>query len=77
MATSQNAADKKKVGMLGERDAGGFVYTSMGSVDFYSGQTVPDHAARKGSLYVNVATAKMYICTVASGTWAIVGSIES
>ena len=77
MATEQVAADQKKVGMLGERDAGGFVHTSMGSVDFYSGQTAPDHAARKGSLYVNVATAKMYICTVAAGTWVIIGTIES
>ena len=42
MATSQTAADKKKVGMLGERDAGDFVYTSIGSCDFYTGEGAPD-----------------------------------
>ena len=77
MATEQIAADQKKSGMLGERDAGGHVYTSMGSCDFYTSQTAPDHAARKGSLCVNVVAAKMYICTVAAGTWVLVGTIES
>jgi hypothetical protein len=74
MATSQTAADKKKVGMLGERDAGGFVYTSIGSCDFYTGEGSPDHAARKGSIYVDVDGAEAYICTVASGTWVLIGS---
>jgi hypothetical protein len=63
--------------MLGERDAGGFVHTSMGQVDFYSGSGAPDHAARKGSIYVDVNAAKPYICTVATGTWVIIGTIES
>tara|TARA_R110002012_G_scaffold4795_2_gene21945 strand:- start:6637 stop:6867 length:231 start_codon:yes stop_codon:yes gene_type:complete len=69
MATAQVAADKKKAGMLGERDAGGFVFTAIGGVNHYTGQGAPDHAAVKGSVYMDTAAAEMYICTVASGTW--------
>ena len=74
MATAQVAADRKKVGMLGERDAEGFVYTSVGQIDIYSGEGVPDHAARKGSMYVDVDSGKLYMCTAASGTWVVAGS---
>ncbi len=74
MATAQSSSDKVKVGVLGDRDAGGFVYTQVGGVRFYSGQGVPDHASVKGSVYINTSSGIMYICTVASGTWVVVGS---
>jgi len=74
MATAQSSSDKVKVGMLGERDAGGFVYTAIGGVRFYTGQGAPNHASVKGSLYVDTSSAKVYVCTVASGTWVVVGS---
>ncbi len=73
MATAQSASDKKTVGMLTEKDAGGFVYTAIGGVRFYSGQGAPNHTTLKGSLYVDTATGKMYIATAVS-TWAVVGS---
>ena len=69
MATSQGDADKKTVGMITEVDAGGFVYTAIGSIRFYTGSGTPDHATLKGSMYVDIATGKLYLCTVASGTW--------
>ena len=74
MATAQSDADKKQVGQLGEVDAGGFVHTRIGGLSFYSGQGAPNHAAIKGSLYVNTSTGELYICTVASGTWVKVGT---
>jgi len=69
MATAQSASDKKTVGMLTEKDAGGFCYTAIGGVRFYSGQGAPDHASVKGSMYLDTTGAEMYICTVANGTW--------
>lgn len=74
MATAQSGSDKVKVGMLGDRDAGGFVYTAIGGVRMYTGQGVPNHASVKGSVYINTSTGIMHICTVASGTWVVVGS---
>ena len=74
MATAQSSSDKVKVGMRGEKDAGGFVHTKIGGVSFYTGQGAPDHAAIKGSLYVNTSSGELYICTVASGTWVKVGT---
>ena len=72
MATAQSSSDKVKVGMLGEKDAGGFVHTKIGGVSFYTGQGAPNHAAIKGSIYVDIDAANMYFCTVASGTWKLV-----
>ena len=72
MATAQSSSDKVKVGMLGEKDAGGFVYTAIGGIHFYTGSGAPNHAAVKGSVYIDVAAANMYFCTVASGTWKLV-----
>ena len=78
MATVQQAVDKKKVGMIGDRDAGGYVYTAIGAIHVYSGTGVPSHAARKSSLYVNRATGKLHVCvaadTAATGSWEIVTS---
>jgi len=75
MATAQVASDQKKSGMLGERDAGGFVYTAIGGIHFYTGEGVPDHKAVKGSVYVNVSTGKMHTCitadTASTGAWEI------
>ena len=72
MATAQSSSDKVKVGMLGEKDAGGFVHTKIGGVSFYTGQGAPNDAAIKGSIYVDTDAANMYFCTVASGTWKLV-----
>ena len=72
MSTAQTAADQVKAGMLGDRDAGGFVYTAIGGVHYYTGQGAPDHAAVKGSVYIDTDAANMYFCTVASGTWKLV-----
>jgi len=78
MATAQEAVDKKKVGMLGERDAGGFVYTAIGAIHVYSGTGVPSHAAAIGAMYMNRLTGKMHVCktadTAATGSWDIVTS---
>lgn len=73
MAMTQASSDKKTVGMITEKDAGGFVYTAIGGVRFYSGQGVPNHTTVKGSIYVDTASGKMYIATAVS-TWAVVGS---
>ena len=69
MATSQSSADKPNVGMITEVDAEGFAYTPIGAIRFYTGSGTPDHATLKGSLYVDTATGKLYVCTVVSGTW--------
>tara|TARA_B100000902_G_scaffold383039_1_gene421384 strand:+ start:399 stop:629 length:231 start_codon:yes stop_codon:yes gene_type:complete len=74
MATAQSDSDKKQVGQLGEVDAGGFVHTKIGGVSFYTGQGAANHAAIKGSLYVNTSTGELYICTAATGTWVKVGT---
>jgi nitroimidazol reductase NimA-like FMN-containing flavoprotein (pyridoxamine 5'-phosphate oxidase superfamily) len=78
MATEQEAIDKKKVGVLGERDAGGLVYTAIGAIHVYSGKNVPTHAARKGSMYVNRTTGKLHVCvtadTVNASSWETVTS---
>lgn len=34
----------------------------------------PAMAAVKGSLCVDITNAKLYICTVAAGTWVVVGT---
>ena len=77
MATSQVQADRMGPQQAGDGDANGWHYTSLGQCDFYTGSGAPNHAAKKGSIYIDVNAAKPYICTVASGTWAIIGSIES
>lgn len=69
MAMTQASSDKKTVGMVTEKDASGFVKTSVGGVDVYTGSGAPTHSAVKGSLAVDVNGAEIYICTVASGTW--------
>lgn len=74
MATAQTSADKKTVGMITEVDAGGFVYTLIGGIRFYTGQGVPDHICPIGCLYVSTATGLVYACTVADGTWVEVGA---
>ena len=72
MATAQSSSDKVKVGLLGDKDAGGVVHTKIGGGSFYTGQGAPNHAAIKGSIYVDTDAANMYFCTVASGTWKLV-----
>ena len=74
MATAQSSSDKKTVGMVTEKDAGGCIYTAIGGVRMYTGQGAPNHASVKGSIYVNTSTGELYICTVASGTWVKVGT---
>ena len=78
MATVQQAVDKKKVGMIGDRDAGGYVYTAIGAIHVYSGTGVPDHAAAIGAWYMDRATGKIHVCktadTAATGSWDIVTS---
>ena len=73
MATAQSASDLKTVGMLTEKDAGGFVFTAIGGVRFYSGQGAPNHASVKGSLYMDTSGAEMYISVTAdsatTGAW--------
>lgn len=69
MAMTQASSDKKTVGMVTEKDASGFVKTSIGGVDIYTGSGAPTHSAVKGSLAVDVNGADIYVCTVASGTW--------
>jgi len=78
MATAQEAVDKKKVGMIGDRDAGGFVYTAIGAIHVYSGTGVPSHAAAIGAWYMDRGTGKMHVCktadTAATSSWDIVTS---
>ena len=78
MATVQEAVDKKKVGMIGDRDAGDLVYTAIGAIHVYSGTGVPNHAAAIGAWYMNRATGKMHVCvtadTATTGAWQIVTS---
>lgn len=74
MAMTQASSDQVKVGMLGEKDATDFVYTQIGGVRFYTGTSAPTHASVKGSIAIDVNTGKMHICTVATGTWVVVGA---
>ena len=69
MATAQTSADKKSAGLVTQEDAGGFVYTMIGGAKFYTGTGVPDHTTSIGSIYWDTASAKLYGCTVADGTW--------
>ena len=39
-----------------------------------NGAGVPSHASTKGKLYIDTTNAKLYICTVATGTWVVVGT---
>lgn len=43
-------------------------------VPFYTSAAAPVFATRVGSLCVDTVAGKLYICTVASGTWVSVGS---
>lgn len=77
MATVQNDEDKKTVGMHTEEYHGN-VYTAVGSIQLYTGTGVPDHKAKKGSLYVDRATGKLHVCktedTAHVNSWGIVTS---
>jgi hypothetical protein len=73
MAMTQASSDQVKVGMLGEKDATDFVYTQIGGVRFYTGTGAPTHASVRGSIHIDVSNGKMHICTVATGTWVVVG----
>ena len=71
MATAQTSADKKTVGMITDVDAGGFVYTAIGGIRFYTGQGAPDHTTGiKGCLYCDTTNGKLYVDTDGAGTWA-------
>tara|TARA_R100000278_G_C5431854_1_gene150398 strand:- start:40 stop:270 length:231 start_codon:yes stop_codon:yes gene_type:complete len=75
MATSQSSADTKTVGMITEKDAGGFVYTLIGAIRFYTCTGVPNHSTGvKGSLCVRTDTGKLYIDSDGAGAWKIVTS---
>lgn len=43
-------------------------------VPFYTSVAAPTFATRVGSLCVDTVAGKLYICTVAAGTWVSVGS---
>lgn len=43
-------------------------------VPFYQSVAAPTFPARLGSLCVDTVGAKLYICTVITGTWVSVGS---
>lgn len=45
-----------------------------GGFQIFTSTVAPTFAAPKGSLCVDVAAAKLYICTVAAGTWVVVGT---
>tara|TARA_X000001036_G_scaffold266649_2_gene247587 strand:+ start:2237 stop:2467 length:231 start_codon:yes stop_codon:yes gene_type:complete len=75
MPTTQNDADKKTVGMITEKDAGGFVYTAIGGIRFYTCTGTPSHSTGvKGSLCVKVDTGKLYIDSDGAGAWKLVTS---
>tara|TARA_R110002020_G_scaffold5502_10_gene22868 strand:- start:12683 stop:12904 length:222 start_codon:yes stop_codon:yes gene_type:complete len=69
MATAQTSADRPNVGQISNVDAGGFYYTSIGGIRFYTGQGVPNHVCPTGCVYVDTTAGKIYCCTVADGTW--------
>ena len=78
MAITQAAADKRKVGQLGERVDGGtsavdnFVVTPIGGVHFMTGTGAPQtegNACPRGSVYIDVASGKMWVkSTVAAAS---------
>lgn len=43
-------------------------------VPFYTSVAAPVFPSRVGSLCVDTFAGKLYICTVAAGTWVVVGS---
>ena len=74
MATLQTSADSPTVGLVAKKDAGGFEYTPIGNIRFYTGTGVPTHNPGKvGSLCVNSTTGELYINT-GTTTWVKVGT---
>jgi len=71
MATAQTSADRPNVGQISDVDAGGFYYTPIGGIRFYTGQGAPDHTTGiKGCLYSDTTNGKLYVDTNGAGTWA-------
>lgn len=79
MSVVQTAATGHFIGIspVAIKDSAGFYYHTWGAVRIYIGSGTPEHAATIGSLCVDVTGAVLYICTVAAGTWATIGGINS
>ena len=83
MAISQAKSDKKGVGIF-QKSVDGFSVFEMGGIQFATGSGAPNNGASgdlksspKGSLYVDVASGKLYAKTSASGAtvaWGPVGA---
>ena len=80
MAVTQVLADKAGFSNIAVKDVLGYYYLSFGSVRFYQGSGSPNGIITTtalcpiGSLYLDVAAAKLYIMTVTTGTWVVVGT---
>ena len=62
MATAQSSVDRPNVGQISDVDAGGFAYTTIGGIRFYTCTGEPNHSTGlKGSLCVRTDTGKLYI----------------
>ncbi len=73
--TALDNSDAVGISPVAVIDANDNVYTPFpGGLQFFTGEGAPDIAAAKGSLAIDKAAGKLYICTVATGTWAVVGS---
>jgi hypothetical protein len=77
--TQPTAGDLAAFGNVTQADAGGYYYITFGSVWLFQGAGSPNAiltTAPRGSLYVDTTAAKLYICTVNTGTWVVVGSLS-
>jgi len=73
--TAGSVEQAKGPAVLAKKDDAGLYYTEIGGgLRRYVGEGVPAHAAPVGSLAhdVTAGSVKLYICTVATGTWLAV-----
>ena len=78
--TQATAGDKLAFGNVRTKDADGYYYTTLGSIRLYQGvgstHTVITSTVPRGSIYVETTDGDIYICTVTTGTWVVVGSLS-
>ena len=76
MALVQNTTtDVTAPSVLSQKDTNDFFYYELGGgLRMYTGTSAPGHAAPVGSLCIDKTAGKLYICTVVTGTWTVVGA---
>ena len=80
MAVTQTATDKCGITNIAQKDALGYYFTTLGSIRIYIGSGSPNAVITTaalcpiGSIYQDVTSGSVYIMTVTTGTWVVVGT---